>query len=304
MAAQTSIPVIFDTDIGTDIDDTWALALILASPELDLRLVVTDSGDTRTRARLAARFLERSGRSDVPVGIGIAGSDSLPIAQADWVAGYELESYPGVIHEDGVAALIETVRSSAEPVTIIVVGPVANIAEALRRAPDIVQRARVVAMSGSVDRGYVGRTEPDAEYNVRANAAAARDMYRADWDLLIAPLDTAGQVQLRGDLYQRLLSVESPMIEALLENYRIWAPRFRWADHDPDRESSVLYDALAVALVFEEAFCDIEEVPLEVTDDGFTRRTEGARNVRVALEWQRERSAFEEFLVDRLSAFE
>ena len=89
-------------------------------------------------------------------------------------------------------------------------------------------------------------------------------------------------------------------VKALLENYRIWAPSFRWGDHDPQVESSVLYDALAVALSFDESFCRIDEVGLEVTDEGFTRRSSTGSAVRVALEWKKERGEFEEFLVDRL----
>src|SRR5471032_1730280 len=69
-AAAARTPVILVTDIGTDIDDTWALALALRSPELDVKLVLTDPADTRYRALVAAKFLEESGRSDVPVGIG------------------------------------------------------------------------------------------------------------------------------------------------------------------------------------------------------------------------------------------
>ena len=60
------IPVVLDTDIGTDIDDTWALALLLNSPELQLRAVVTSHGDARYRALLAVKFLESVGRIPAP----------------------------------------------------------------------------------------------------------------------------------------------------------------------------------------------------------------------------------------------
>ena len=88
------IPVILDTDIGDDIDDTWALALALKSPELDVRLVVTDFGNTEQRAKLVARVLELAGRTDVPIGIGIKENDD-PGPQAEWVKGYDLAKYPG-----------------------------------------------------------------------------------------------------------------------------------------------------------------------------------------------------------------
>ena len=65
------IPVILDTDIGSDIDDTWALAMLLQSPELEPRLIVTESGDTVYRAKIVAKILERSEREEIPIGIGL-----------------------------------------------------------------------------------------------------------------------------------------------------------------------------------------------------------------------------------------
>src|SRR6516225_5901557 len=75
MSAQVApkVPILLDTDIGTDIDDAFALALILASPELDLLGVTTVAGDTRARARLAAKLLAESGRLDVAVVAGEPG---------------------------------------------------------------------------------------------------------------------------------------------------------------------------------------------------------------------------------------
>ncbi len=64
------IPVILDTDIGYDIDDTWALALLLKSPEVDLKLVVSATHDSVYGAKLLAKFLAMAGRADIPVGVG------------------------------------------------------------------------------------------------------------------------------------------------------------------------------------------------------------------------------------------
>lgn len=292
------IPVILDTDIGSDIDDTWALALLLNLPELDLKLVVTDSGDTRARARLAARYLEVAGRSDVPVGVGLfQGEAELP--QEPWVEGYELENYPGTVFEDGVDALIRTIRRSPEPVLLFVIGPAPNIAEALRRDPGIVDNARVIAMSGSIDVGYGGKPEPETEYNVKQDPAATRAMYEAGWDVLLAPLDTAGTIQLTGESYQRVLGCEKPEVRALIENYRIWAPRIDWAEVNPDVASSTLFDTLAIALAVEDRWVEIEKLRLEVTDDGFTRRSEQGAAVRAAVRWK-DRDAYHRWLVERL----
>ncbi|MGB9604069.1 MAG: hypothetical protein ACPMAG_14890, partial [Limisphaerales bacterium] len=73
IAAQSAkrISVILDTDIGDDIDDTWALGLLLKSPELDVKLVVGDYGKPLYRAKIIAKFLETVGRTDIPIGMGI-----------------------------------------------------------------------------------------------------------------------------------------------------------------------------------------------------------------------------------------
>src|SRR5437868_6839058 len=64
------IPVLLDTDIGDDIDDALALALVLSSPELELRGVTTVAGDAHTRALIVCRFLHAAGRKEVPVASG------------------------------------------------------------------------------------------------------------------------------------------------------------------------------------------------------------------------------------------
>lgn len=281
---STPIPVILDTDIGTDIDDTWALAQLLALPDLDLKLVVTDSGDTTARARITAKFLEIAGRSDIPVGIGRKISDD-PVPQNEWAADYDLEQYPGEVHQDGIGAMIDVIMQSPEPVTLIVIGPAPNIKDALEREPRIAERCRVVAMSGSVDVGYDGNSEPQAEYNVKQNIEGSKAMYTAAWDLTIAPLDTCGTIRLQGELYQKILASQKPAIKALLENYRIWARNINWTQVDPDQTSSVLFDTQAVAMVKWLDFYTVETVELAVTDDGFTRRTPGAKPVKAALKW-------------------
>lgn len=293
------MPVILDTDIGTDIDDTWALTLLLSLPELDLKLVVTDHGDTVARARVVAKFLQVSGRTDIPVGIGMRGK-AVPVPQESWAGDYDLARYPGVVYQDGVSTLIDQIMKSTDKVTLIVLGPAPNIREALRRQPAIAGKARVFAMSGSVDMGYDGSSKPAAEYNVKEDPAATRAMYEAGWDVTIAPLDTAGTIRLDGTAYQQVLACQKPSVRALIENYRVWAKRVDWTRTDPDRQSSTLFDPLAVALVGWSRFCVVEPVPLQVTDDGFTRRKPGSKQIHAALRWK-DREGFQNWLVSRLT---
>ena len=298
--AGRRIPVILDTDIGGDIDDTWALAMLLKSPELDVKLVVSDSGNTAYRARIIARMLEIGGRTDVPVGVGIP-LESTPRNQAAWVEGYDLANYPGPVHEDGVGAIVDTVMSSPEPVTLIAIGPVPNVAAALAREPKIAERARFVGMHGSVRLGYGGSEEISAEYNVRAYPQACQKVFTAPWDIAITPLDTCGVVRLEGDKYRAVRDSDDPLIRALIENYRIWAKSCDWAKApDADAQSSVLFDTVAVYLAFSEELLVMEKLGIRVTDDGTTVVDDSAKTINCATAWK-DLPAFEDFLVQRLT---
>ncbi len=290
------VPAILDTDIGDDIDDTWALALLLKSPELDLKLVVTDQGKSLYRARIVARLLEIAGRTDVSIGLG------LPViegegGQAPWVKDYDLSRYPGRVYRDGVQALIDTIMRSPSPVTLICIGPVPNIEEALKREPRIAQRARFVGMDGSIRYGYDGKNRPDAEYNVKANAQAARAALGAPWSVTITPLDTCGVVRLIGESYAAVRDCPDPLVRALIDNYRIWLGKDR---EKGDKGSSTLFDTVAVYLAISRDLLIMENLGIRVTDDGFTVIDSKAKSISCATAWK-DLPAFREFLVKRLT---
>jgi len=294
------IPVILDTDIGTDIDDTWALAMMLKSPELDVKLIVTDTGNTTYRAKIVARMLEIGRRTDVPIGIGIPLEDAAG-TQAPWVEGYELSRYPGSVYEDGVGALIDTIVGSPEPITLICIGPVPNISAALEREPGIAERARFVGMHGSVRRGYGGSEKISAEYNVARYPQACQKVFAAGWDITITPLDTCGLVRLEGKKYRAVRDCEDPLVQALIENYRIWAKDTEWAKElDTEIQSSVLFDTVAIYLAFSEELLVMENLGIRVTDDGYTVIDDDARMINCAVGWKN-LLAFEDLLVQRLT---
>ncbi|HVU17449.1 MAG TPA: nucleoside hydrolase [Candidatus Didemnitutus sp.] len=307
LTSRAATPVILDTDIGTDIDDTWALAFLLRCPELDLKLVVSDTGDTHYRAKLIARMLEAGHRTDVPIGVGkdFAPADPRDMNLEPWVHDFKLTSYPGHVSEDGVGAIIDTVMHSPTTVTIIAIGAVPNIEEALRREPRIAARCRFVGMHGSVDVGYGGKPPPSAEANVKDFPAALRNVLRAPWkDILLTPLDTCDQVHLDGARYARVLAAakNDPLLGAVMESYHVFAPRVRWMKCDfADVKSTTLFDCVAVYLAFSENLVGVDKVNLNVTDDGFTKRDPAGSPVRAALRWK-SLDAFDDLLVARLTS--
>ncbi len=307
------IPVIYDTDICDDIDDTWALALLLQSPEFDVKLVVTAVGNTVSKAKTVAKFLEIAGRTDIPIGIGVQQSKGSH-RQDEWAKDYKLSSYPGKIYEDGVKALIDTVMNSRRRIRIIAVGPLPNIADALDREPRIAEKSQFVGMHGSVRVGYGGNEKISAEYNVKASVKAAQKVFSAPWPITITPLDTCGLVRLKGDKYQKVLKKNSPMTAALIENYRAWqkqglrssnkdlseAELNKRTDQRVNSSSSTLFDTVAIYLAMTSELVKMEKLGIKVDDEGYTRIDDSAKVMRCATAWK-DLGAFEDYLVERLT---
>jgi inosine-uridine nucleoside N-ribohydrolase len=305
------MPVILDSDLCDDIDDTWAIGAMLQSPELDCKLITTAVGNTEAKAKVVAKFLQQVGRTDVAVGIGIKQRDG-DHQQTPWAQGYDLASYPGKVYRDGVQALIDTIMNSPTRVTLIAIGPLPNIAEALKREPRIAEKADFIGMYGSVYRGY-GSDKPDAEYNVKADIEAAKKVFTAPWSMTITPLDTCGLVVLDGDKYQKVLKKNSPITNTVIENYRAWykgglksrkdldeAGLNRLVDAKLNNSSTTLFDTVAIYLAVSGKLAEMQRLPIRVTDDGFTCVENGAKMVNCAVKWK-DLDGYESWLVERLT---
>jgi inosine-uridine nucleoside N-ribohydrolase len=298
------IPAILDTDIGDDIDDTWALVLALKSPELDVRLVVTDFGNTEHRAKLVARVLELAGRTDIPIGVGVKQNDA-PSPQDEWVKGYDLAKYSGRILGDGVQALIDTAMASPEPLTLIAIGPPANLGAALGREPRIAGKLCLVGMFGSIHRGYDGKPVPEPEWNVKSEKAAARAVLAAPWkEAIVTPLDTCGRVRLAGERYARVRESSDPLLRGLVEAFGIWCRNRDWCAKDPSyvaTKSSTLFDTVAVYLAISRDLVKTATVGVRVTEEGMTVPDPSAHPVTWATDWT-SLDSYEEWLSARLTA--
>jgi inosine-uridine nucleoside N-ribohydrolase len=301
--AGVAIPVILDTDIGFDVDDVWALAFLLKCPELDVKLVVTNTGDTLYSARLVAKLLAVAGRSDIPVGIGIP-VDAVPKTHTKWLGDYQLDDYQGMVYEDGVGAICDTISASTEPVTLVCIGPLTNIAALLQRAPSITENSRFIGMHGSIKRGYLGADKPMKEYNVKCHTSACQSVFSTPWDLSITPLDTCGLVSLRGENFRSVADSKDPLARAVMENHFGWFEKVGdWpmlSELDPDQTSSVLFDTVAIYMAFAEELLIMEKIPISVTDDAKTIIDPSGQVINCAMQWQ-DQVQFETLLAERLS---
>jgi inosine-uridine nucleoside N-ribohydrolase len=300
-ATGAPIPVILDTDIGDDIDDTWALTMLLKSPQFDLKLVTTTTGKAEYRAKIVARLLAGAGRADVAVGLGAGGRDGSG-KQLDWVREYKLSDYPGHVFEDGVQALIDTVNAQASngtPATIIAIGPLETLNAALTRDPGIARKANFVGMLGSVRKGYGDKSKPEVEYNMHFVPGSKR-VFAAPWrSFAITPLDTCGLVSLSGSAFEQLKTNQDIRVQAMLENYRIWSGKSTVAQLT---ESSTLFDTVAVYLADPgpKPLLELETLNISVSDQGMTVIDPAGAKMTVATSWKN-LSGYRDFLVRTLT---
>ena len=272
-------PVIFDTDIGTDIDDAYALVALIHRPELRVLGVTTVSGDAVARARLAAKLLDVAGGkwARVPVYAGLSGSTQY-MKQVEWANGFTSSS----LHESGgIEFMRRQVNEHPGEVTIIAVGELTNVAALLKSEPGIGKKIRAISlMGGSIYRGYAPGSKPEPEWNIKSNADAARTVFTAGVPLLVAPLDSTADLKLTPEMRVRIFARGIPLNDALASLDQMWRYTNHWKGDMP-----TLFDVLAVDLVSPRKPYPLKSLHIEVAADGLTRPVEGAKaNAQVALD--------------------
>lgn len=286
-AAAAPIPIIIDTDIGTDFDDSAALALAVSHPEIfDIKLVLSATSDTTERATIAAKYLAMYNRTDVPVGVGLKTPNATRMNLADWASDYSLDKYPGTVYQDGISAAIEVINNSTEPVVIVAIAPATNFPMMLAKAPAIVKKASVAAMSGSIYRGYGNSSTPSAEYNVAECPGCTSAMYGAGWPVKTTPLDTCGVAFLQGAAYDTLMRAHSTVGMVLLESYLSWCNSNNF--NPAGGKSDVWYDAFAMTLAgnLGATYANFQELNVYVTSNGFTVPAPQGPKINVATTWK------------------
>jgi purine nucleosidase len=290
-AASTQQLVILDTDIGDDIDDAFALGLLLHSPETKLLGITTAFGDTELRARLVDRYLAAVGRQSIPVFAGAATPASNHFTQAAYA-----QQAPARTHGDAVAFLLRTIRAHPGQITLIAIGPLFNVQAAIARDPATFRKLkRVVIMGGSVYRGYDSgnpgaNAPPSAEWNIHCDPAGARALLASGVPVFMMPLDST-QIRLTQPELGEILSHGSPLTDQLTLLWHQWTGADAW--HMP-----TLYDPVAVTYAIRPEICPAQPMRLEVDSDGATRPVTGAPNAEVCL--KSDERAFMDFLLHRI----
>ena len=248
--------IILDTDIGSDIDDAFAVALVLASPEFEVLGIVTDYGNTPARAKIVSRILYETGNEDIPVVVGEKTSDHYD-PQFRWAEGFDKVT---PVKQSGSDFIIEQLQKYPDEVILFTIGPVTNMGNIVDKNPEALKKAKkIYSMFGSFYMGYGKHPVPSAEWNVRADTEASQKFVSAGADIVYAGLDITTFVNFEEDLRQKLLMRQSALTDALSGLYTLW-----------EHETPTLYDPVAIGMYLWPELFETRKAHVEVTDEGYT----------------------------------
>jgi purine nucleosidase len=306
--------ILIDTDPG--IDDSLAILLALASPELSVEgLSIVHGNCSVTQAVTnALSILELAHAGHIPLARGC----ELPLVQPSLLApethgdtglGYahlpEPESRP--VRQHASDFLIERIMSHPGQITLVAIGPLTNVALAIRQEPRIVEALKELIIMGGAIR-HEGNTTALAEFNTYVDPHAAHIVYHAGIPTTLVPLDVSYQCILTKPDVDRLLRIDSPLTRFIAD-----ATRFYMEFHDEYQSilGCAINDPLALALTFAPELCTYQELYVDVdistgvslgkTFADFYNFSKKPANLKVAL-GVRARDFIELFL-ERMKAF-
>jgi inosine-uridine nucleoside N-ribohydrolase len=303
--------IILDTDPG--IDDALALFLALASPEVQLEAITTVNGNVGIEftTRNALTLLELTGRTDIPVAKGSYRPllrqtiDAAFVNGDNGLGGLVLpEPHIQPTGKRAVDVIIEKIIGAPGEITLVAIGPLTNVALALRREPCLARQVREVLIMGGALR-VPGNHTPAAEFNIYADPQAAHIVLHGGWPIRLVALDVTMQTSMSRAQVNTLTHSDSPVMKAMrqmLEFYfDVFGPRYNvtaFHMHDPLCLAAAFQPAL---LTWEPVYVDVElqgSLTLGETVAYFGRPNAPSPNVQAAVGVDAER--FMEMFMQRM----
>ena len=287
--------IIIDTDPG--VDDTMAIFFALCSPELEVVGLTTIFGNVHTElaTKNALRLLEIAGRRDIPVAHGADDALTQPyegpvpsVHGADGQGEIFLPDPAGEPLDISAAQfIVEQLRAHPGEITLVPVGPLTNIALALRLEPRITEWAHEVVLMGG-NALVPGNASPAGEANIRNDPEAADVVFGADWQVTMVGLDVTLRVQMTPEQIAEYATHGNPMsdhITRVLPHYR------NYFEANYDAEGIFVHDSSAIAYVIDPELFKVRRWPIRVGTQGLGRgKTWPATGGHVLSAWENRRA--------------
>lgn len=249
-------PIILDTDVGTDVDDAFAIAMAVRSPELDLKGVTTVYGDVELRARMACKLLAQLGRGDIPVAAG-CDQPRTPDREVYW-GGWE---GVGFLNEEddelafdprhAVDLMRDILDKTAQKVTLVAIGPLTNIAELIIRHPEVTRKIEeIICMAGTI-------RPDDEEWNVQCDVEAAKILFESGLPIKLGTRGIVNQPVLTQSHRAQLLQAEDVAVQALVAMFD------EFLSHKT-RDYSPMYDVVTLSMAYTDRFIQTQEMGISV----------------------------------------
>lgn len=293
---QTPKPVIFDTDMAHE--DMFAALFLLSHPNVDVRAItVSGTGESHCGPGVshALGLVGLSGHTDIPVACGretpLAGNHVFP---AEWRQAVD-NGYGVQIPAGGEASnlsapdlIIDILQKSNEAITIVAVGPLTNIAEALQKAPEISSRIKeiyimggAVEAQGNVGNSGVGIQNEYAEWNIYIDPLAANIVFKSGIPIILVPLDATDDVPVTRNFYQALEKNRNTPAAKLV--YDLLRANLDFVDSGGFQ----FWDSLTSATFTDQSIVKFEELNLSIAEEegpesGRTKQDANGAKIKVA----------------------
>jgi inosine-uridine nucleoside N-ribohydrolase len=256
--------VILDTDVGDDVDDAFAIAQAVLHPGIELEAVTTCYGDTNFRAELAKLVVEASGSMDVPIfsGPSVSFSDGTEVStQMDSGAGFVTKK--GRYFGDAVAYLIEAIREAPGQITVCAIGPLTNIASAIREDSRFAGAMKqLVIMGGSFPPG-----EEQKEYNFDSDPGAVVTVLGSGANIRLGPYQVTKQAVFSQESRAQVLGYGLPLTKLLISMFDQYVKR-------KNRTWTPLYDPATLGTLYNDSYTTIRRRRLRATSSDAEVRLE------------------------------
>ncbi len=260
------IPIILDTDIGTDVDDAFALAMAVREPEIELLGVTTVYGDVSLRARMARKLLNLLGRPDIPVAAGLG--QPLHDGKNLYWGGWEGKGFLTPADTDlpydprpGVDLMRDLILQSSEKVTLVGIGPLTNLGVLIRDYPDCHPKIKeIILMAGSL-------AEKDEEWNVQCDPEAARILLTSDLPIKLGTRHFVNQPWLTQDDRAKLAAEGDDVVQVLVRLFDTFLSH-------KTRTHSPMYDPVTLSMAFTDQFLPTETRSIHIKIENHILYTE------------------------------